>query len=151
MGLRVVRTHLPKGSDLWHSVGVNDFIDCYAVPCSLTPREAARRAFAFPKWVKALLVLRNLVTLPLGLKPATKSTDRVGIFPVASENAEEIIMGFDDRHLDFRVALRVQDGMAYGATWVHRNNLLGRLYLIVVLPFHILIMRNAMSRLGKAF
>ena len=36
------------------------------------------------------------------------------------------------------------------ATWVHRNNWIGRVYLILVMPFHIAIVRNAMRQIAKA-
>jgi hypothetical protein len=32
---------------------------------------------------------------------------------------------------------------------VHRNNLLGRIYLAVVMPFHVLIVRDAMRRIAR--
>jgi hypothetical protein len=35
------------------------------------------------------------------------------------------------------------------ATWVHRNNVLGRVYLAVVMPFHVLIVRSCMKRVGQ--
>jgi hypothetical protein len=35
------------------------------------------------------------------------------------------------------------------ATWVHRNNLLGRLYLLAVMPFHVLIVRDSMRRIAR--
>jgi hypothetical protein len=39
-----------------------------------------------------------------------------------------------------------QSGMVYGATWVHCHNLAGRAYLASVMPFHILMSRNALGR-----
>jgi hypothetical protein len=34
------------------------------------------------------------------------------------------------------------------ATWVHPHNIGGRVYLTTILPFHILIARNALARVG---
>jgi len=150
MAARVTRTTLPPSSSVWQPVGANDFIDCYAVPCILSPRQAAERAFVFPKWVKLLMVIRNFFARAVRLNTAPAATDRIGFFPVTHEDADEIVMGFNDRHLDFRVVIRVEDGRAFGATWVHRHNLLGRIYLLIVLPFHILIMRGSMARIGRA-
>ena len=149
MFARVKRTDLPKGSLLWTLVGSSDFLDCYTVPSNLSPRVAAGVAFAFPAWVKALLVARNVLVRPFGLKQGDSGDDRVTIFPVTAETADEIVMGFDDSHLDFRVAMRREDGQAYVSTWVHPHNWLGRLYLIVVTPFHIVIMRSAMARVAR--
>ena len=35
-------------------------------------------------------------------------------------------------------------------TWVRPRNLFGRAYLACVMPFHILIVRNAMARIGRS-
>ena len=72
--------------------------------------------------------------------------DKVGIFPVESENDHELIAGFNDRHLDFRVSVVSREGQVFLATWVHPHNLGGRLYLRTILPFHVMIVRNALAR-----
>jgi len=70
----------------------------------------------------------------------------LGVFPVEIENSHELIAGFNDKHLDFRVSVISQDGQVFLATWVHPNNIGGQIYLKVILPFHILIARNALAR-----
>jgi hypothetical protein len=34
-------------------------------------------------------------------------------------------------------------------TWVHRNNWLGRVYLAVVMLFHVLIVRDSLRRIAR--
>ena len=61
-----------------------------------------------------------------------------------------MILGTDDTHLNFRICVRQEAGRIHMATWVHRNNWLGRIYLMVVMPFHILIVRDSMRRIARA-
>jgi hypothetical protein len=42
-----------------------------------------------------------------------------------------------------------QAGNVYLATWVHTHNIGGRLYLAAILPFHVLIARNALGRVAQ--
>ncbi|CUX09346.1 conserved hypothetical protein [Agrobacterium tumefaciens str. CFBP 5621] len=50
------------------------------------------------------------------------------------------MLGFDDRHLDFRIVVDLEERgngqMVIVTTIVRRKNLFGRLYLLVVEPFH---------------
>ncbi|MDQ3397209.1 MAG: DUF2867 domain-containing protein [Deinococcota bacterium] len=117
-----------------------------------------------PEWIKTLLRLRNVLGRPFGLKTAYEPTavsvegelkpgTRVGLFQVFDRTAEEVLMGEDDRHLDFRVSVRLereQDrSWAVVSTVVRFNNRLGRLYFVPVRPFHGVIV-PAMMRLGLA-
>lgn len=147
---RVTRTPLPAGSRLWAKVTKGDFIDGYAVDSPLTPRQAAEIGLTMPKWAKALLELRNAITRPLGLKSESTAQGDGAIFPVEYEGPDELILGTDDKHLDFRICIRNEGGRIHMATWVHRNNAMGRAYLAAVTPFHVLIVRDAMRRIARA-
>lgn len=142
---KVTSDALPRASSLWSLHQPGDFLDCYSVASSLAPRDAAAQGLALPRWASALLALRNALVRPFGLK-----TGEVGqpIFPTCHETDEEIILGTDDRHLDFRIGLYRQDGRIYMSTWVHPHNVWGRAYLRLVMPFHILISRGAVARMA---
>ena len=84
-----------------------------------------------PLWIRALLGLRNALGRLVGLRSA-----RSGGFPVIRESADEVLMGFDDRHLDFRIVVGVVAGHATVTTIVRWHNVWGRAYLAVVMPFH---------------
>lgn len=148
--MNVSETSLPHRSRLWSFHRAGDFLDCYACESPLPAREAAEVIVRFPAWTKALLILRNLAVMPFGLKGGAARGPRIGIFPLDIEAADEIVAGFDDSHLNFRVAVLSDSGRIFCATWVHPNNAGGRAYLAAVLPFHRLIMRNAMQRLARA-
>ncbi|MGB3815644.1 MAG: DUF2867 domain-containing protein [Shinella sp.] len=125
---------------------------------NLTAREAARLALEYPPgWVRRLMVLRNALVAPFGLKSAAEkvatSDTEIGGFPVVSVSDDRVVLGFDDRHLDFRIVIDVRQDRPSGQTLsvmtlVHRNNLIGRLYLAAVMPFHKLIVRTMLSGIG---
>lgn len=113
----------------------------------MTPRRAAEVITEFPGWAKFLLEIRRLITSPFGLsQDGPDASDKLGAFPVESENEQELIAGFDDKHLEFRISVLSINGQIYLATWVQPHNIGGRIYLDAILPFHILIARNALSR-----
>jgi hypothetical protein len=138
-----------------------DWADCYelAVPGhGLTATAAAQRILGdFPAWVRALMWLRNAAVRPFGLKgavyhPADKA-QMIGIFPVISRSDQQIVLGFDDTHLDFRVVVDIRSAGEAGqiagvTTLVHRKILMGKLYIAVITPFHRLIVQTMLSRLS---
>lgn len=146
----VLVSPLPPESSLWPKVDPSDFIDGYAVKSSLTSEQAVQHGLTFPKWVNSLLWMRNKLVAPFGLKTEIDQGGYDTIFPVCYQSETETIVGTDDKHLNFRISVMRKDGHIHMATWVHRNNIFGRLYLAVVMPFHILIVRNAMRRIGAA-
>lgn len=130
-----------------------DFADAFTVTVPSKVEAPAVATMAFntpPRWVSALMTARNAVMGRLGYKTATL---RMG-FPVLSSTAEEVLMGLDDGHLDFRAVVRV-DPAAHGGsritltTLVKRHNALGRVYLAVIMPFHKLIVRSMLARLAR--
>ncbi|WP_298842491.1 DUF2867 domain-containing protein [uncultured Roseobacter sp.] len=145
----VQKTGLPAQSLLHTRFQVGDFLDCYRVASTLPPREAAGIIVDFPGWARWLVALRNLITAPFGLMAdGPDSADKLGLFPVELETDSEVIAGFNDRHLDFRVSVLSTGGHVHLATWVHPNKIGGRLYLAAIMPFHIMIARNALARVA---
>lgn len=143
----------------------SDFVDNFIVPIedhSLTLGEAARRAFdKSPKWVEMLLAMRNFLVKPFGLKGAAKELEQVknlpkeevfGFFPVISRTDDEIVLGFDDSHLNFRIRIYFQQvGNKQGlcaATMVRTHNVLGRSYMTLIKPFHRMIVPAMLRQVG---
>ncbi|WP_299772776.1 DUF2867 domain-containing protein [uncultured Tateyamaria sp.] len=148
---RVTATPLPADSALHGHMKRGDFLDCYSVSSTTSPRAAAEMITAFPGWAQILVRLRGLITTPFGLsQDGPDAADKLGPFPVESETGTELIAGFNDRHLDFRVSVRSEDGVVSLATWVHTHNMGGRLYLAAIMPFHVLIARDALARVARA-
>lgn len=148
---KVIATDLPLSSLLSKRIKPTDFIDCFSVKADLTPRHAANIIANFPIWARFLLGIRNFVTSPFGLSnDGLVAKDKVGLFPVEVENDHELIAGFNDKHLDFRVSVISQNGKVFLSTWGHPNNIGGKIYLKTILSFHNLIVRNALVRVRAA-
>lgn len=114
-----------------------------------------------PAWVGKLMAMRDAIVACFGLKTgkhlATLATDakagRVGIFKVYSTNQTEIVVGEDDKHLDFRVSVLCSGAPAPDgsrqltvSTVVHCHNRLGRAYLLAIAPFHRLVVKASLDR-----
>jgi len=142
------------------------FADAYrisGVMPVLNARQASQAIFDVPppRWAEALMAVRNRVVGWFGLKPGVRRVssaggDMIGMFPVLAESAGEMLLGLDDRHLDFRVAVTVlpadPDARQITLTTVVRtHNLLGRVYLAVILPFHRVIVRSMLNRAARSF
>lgn len=126
-----------------------DFIDEQKItlPGQMTPQQAHDHLFAHaPQWVDGLMRLRNAIVRRMGLVVV-----EMGQFPVISSNDQEILLGLDDRHLNFRIRVQVLGHSETGTeaavtTLVKLNSLLGRIYLTMVLPFHHAISRSMMKK-----
>ena len=153
----------PADGALYRHYAEGDFLDGQCVPLPHPVPDAAELAIAtffhMPGWVKGLMWLRNQLMRPFGLKTGgadgmpqpTLETIRDGtyrgIFAVHSTSPDEVVLGTDDRHLDFRVSIlrdRDDDVVAI-STWVHTHNILGCLYLAVVYPFHRIIVARCLA------
>jgi hypothetical protein len=137
------------------------FIDAYRIALegtALDARTAAIRMFArAPRWIEALLNLRNLIVAPFGLKtsgdgePSTGGI--IGLFPVLSETPERLVAGFNDSHLDFRVVVDVVSAgsgqQVTTTTLVLTHNWFGRIYLTAIMPFHRLVARAMLRQVAE--
>lgn len=129
-----------------------DFADTFAVTVAQrvdAPKVAGMAFDTPPDWVSALMNIRNGVMGRLGYKTATL---RMG-FPVLSSAPDQVLMGLDDGHLDFRAVVRVESAGTGShitlTTLVKRHNALGRVYLALIMPFHKLIVRSMLARLAS--
>ena len=119
-------------------------------------REAAEAIVEnFPAWTGAMMALRQILVSPFGLKGRPRRGDRIGIFPVVSESRQQFVAGFNDRHLDFRIVVDLEEETGEPkqavtlTTVIKRHNLLGRVYLVAVMPFHRAIISTALRRISE--
>lgn len=145
-----------------------DLADAFAIDLppgtSTSPEALARFLFLHrPLWVGLLMGVRDAVVGRLGLKTASALKPpgaggaRIGIFRLYEANTVEVVVGEDDRHLDFRASAMVQPGLQGGAgarlvltTVVHCHNRLGRGYIAVIAPFHRLVVQAYLRRAARA-
>jgi hypothetical protein len=143
-----------------------DYADAFSVRLVDSPLNSAE-AFArelftrLPGWVETMMELRDAIVRPFGLKTGrslregrsqgTGGAERIGMFRVMGRANGEILLGEDDSHLDFRISVlcrRDSDNVEFSViTGVYAKRLLGRLYLIPVLPMHRIIVPATMKSL----
>ena len=161
---------LPAGSLVASAFAVTHYADAFAItlpPGVAADVDAIVRALpsAAPWWVDVLMRIRNRALRLVGLRtsraadtaPANRAPlkpgDHAGIFTVFARTDDEILMGGDDRHLDFRASVlsRVEGERRaiVLSTVVHYNGSLGRVYFFFVRPFHRLIIPAMLWRLGR--
>lgn len=149
-----VPTSSALGRDLVRSAY---FHDSYRVPLARQGLSIVEIFFALfghtPRWMKALLIVRNTVARWCGLeaptvdeilKPAMRASyavgNKIGPWPIFFISDEEIVAGRNNKHLDFRLSvLRTRDGDAESvvvSTVCSVHNLAGKIYLFFIAPFH---------------
>ncbi|MEO6124079.1 MAG: DUF2867 domain-containing protein, partial [Ilumatobacteraceae bacterium] len=118
-----------------------DFADTFTLrlpPGSSRDVEDWHRALvtgSSPAWVGASMAVRNRVARGLRLHTVPGSGDG-SPFALRRRVGDMILMGADDKHLDFRAVLRVVDDDLEFVTVVHHHNAIGRTYFSIVKPFH---------------
>ena len=115
-----------------------DFADTFALrlpPGSSRDPDHWHRALVTagaPAWVGTLMAVRNRLAKALGLDTA----DATSPFTLLARDGALLVLGADDKHLDFRAVLRVAGDELQFATVVHEHNATGRAYFTLVKPFH---------------
>src|SRR5262245_42925468 len=112
---------IPSDSMLAPLYAGADLLDAYAIRlpagASDDPEVLARVAFERQAaWIRALTWLRDAAMAMVGVKSsreigaaaAARGLQVIGYFPVLSKSPREMVVGGDDRHLDFRVAVLVR-------------------------------------------
>ncbi|MBL4739895.1 MAG: DUF2867 domain-containing protein [Sneathiella sp.] len=161
---------VPKLSLLAPGYGQASYQDCFSQKIALTNNDAPVTLFTkmmqpAPKWVKALMSVRNWVVGFFGLK-ATSSIntsvqkvpsdlsvgDYVGFFKITNLTENEIVVTANDNHLDASFSLFIEEvgdhKTAYMISIVQTKRRFGDVYMWVIAPFHRLIVRHSLRRLG---
>jgi hypothetical protein len=132
------------------------FTDTYTVNNAIfsNAMDAARGAFGkAPKWIDALMRLRNVLVRPFGLvhKPQEDNPNRIGIFPILQDTKDKVVLGLDDKHLDFRVVVElVNAGRSVSlTTLVKPHHIFGKAYLTIIMPFHRIIAATILAQAAR--
>jgi Protein of unknown function (DUF2867) len=133
-----------------------DYLDVFAtlVERKESLESVARRVFGGRP--PRLMRLRDALVRPFGLRTSPRGPrpppgfvpgERIGLFTLFARTDQELLLGEDDKHLDFRICLRVTgDGTASLTTLVRFRNAWGRLYFALIRPFHAVMVRTMLRR-----
>lgn len=143
----------PLDSLIASSLSSHDFRDAYSIAISPeAPGDAlvwTRAMFSSaPTLFTALLRMRDRTVAPLGLKQVSKERHDGLPFPMLGQTSTEVMLGLDDRHLDFRVSVLVCQTTVTVATAVEFHGVAGQIYFLPVRLAHPLIVRSMLRRVA---
>ena len=163
--LKARKTGLPPQASIAPLYPGSDLADAYVVAlpnahaAGMDMESLAKALFGSqPGWAQKLMVLRDAIVARFGIRTArqmeARPGKRIGIFRIFAVSDDEIIVGEDDSHLDFRLSvLRHRDAGPHGritmSSVVHCHNAVGRAYILVIRPFHKLIVQRSLARAVK--
>jgi hypothetical protein len=170
--MKIKKINFPERSILYDFSIKYDFMDSYQGAISdpenkLKATDIGKAFFSSaPDWVGKLFTFRNKTVAFFGLKISDNASNReellakfkceageqLGLFKVFSSNENEVILGENDKHLDFRISLFLESSEENTtkkkisiSTTVIFHNLFGRLYFLPVKPFHQLIVPSMLK------
>lgn len=171
--MNIVKTKIPENSLAQQSFKRIDYMDAYTCHFQTTKEVLVDDlVYAFfdsaPQWIEKLFSFRNKVVSLFGLKTSTvddKDALRknfkvekgysLGLFKIVEKTFNEVLMGEDDKHLNFRISfflVKNDHDHSYSftlSTTVMMNNWLGKIYFLPVKPFHSLIVPGMMKSIVK--
>ncbi len=162
----VTSVAIPMRSQIATVYESTDLADAFSirlpVGASTDPELLARFIFSQQApWVGALMKIRDALVAGFGLKTSkhlaslggSANPTRLGIFKIYSKTETEIVLGEDDKHLNFRASVLCSAEPAPGSTRhvivstvVHCHNRLGRAYILLIAPFHRLVVQSNLRR-----
>jgi Protein of unknown function (DUF2867) len=166
----VTSVALPATSRVTRMYAHPNLADAYTIrlpdDATTDPELLARFMFSHQAaWVGKLLRIRDALVAGFGLKTAkgleesarTERDKHVSIFRLYERTVDEIVLGEDDKHLDFRVSVfqETRTDVAGGgryltvSTVVRCHNLLGRTYILLITPFHEMVVRSSMRSAAR--
>jgi predicted membrane protein len=169
--MHVVECDVPSSSMLNRDLIASCYFhDSYRMPLTRAELGIVDIFFALfghtPLWTKMLLIVRNAIAKLVGLEAPTVAEimnpdirsdysvgEKIGPWPIFFIDDSEIVAGRNNKHLDFRVSvLKMADGEKMNvviSTICTVHNLFGKIYLLVIVPFHRhgvkSLMRNALA------
>ncbi|OYX28202.1 MAG: hypothetical protein B7Z06_02255 [Flavobacteriales bacterium 32-35-8] len=174
--MKISKSTLPNHSILKPDEKTYDYVDSFESVfidrnSTITSTTIGKSFFmSGPKWVDTLFAFRNKLVGFFGLKTSGIIADRqkmldsfkgekgeqMGLFKVLDKTPDEMILGEDDKHLNFRVSLFIDRQSSDPttkkliiSTTVKFNNWFGRLYFLPVRPFHKLIVPTMLKGIIK--
>ncbi|MEO8262407.1 MAG: DUF2867 domain-containing protein [Pseudolysinimonas sp.] len=118
---------------------------------SMDPAAWARRIFSssdMPFWVAAALGIRQALVPLLGVNRAPRDT-----FHIREHGDDEVLIAYDDRHLDFRCGVAVDEDarLLRVTTTVRLHGIRGRLYFVPVRLAHPIVLRAMVRAAARSW
>ncbi|PWK17624.1 uncharacterized protein DUF2867 [Arcicella aurantiaca] len=169
--MKISSCSIPNKSLLLKVFPKIDYADSYSVnlPDSLkiNARDATRTFFeCSPDWVIYLMKLRDKLVGIVGLKTHKNPTEKpdfkkvqfevgekYGLFEITNHVDGEIIMGADDKHLNFRVSIMINENSNLSqqlivSTAVVIHNKFGTGYFKIIAPFHQIVVKSFIKKMA---
>ena len=161
--MKILKSTIPEASLLQQEEILYDYINSFKGSFidrenGITPNMVCKAFFATaPKWINQLFNFRNILSSFSGIKSSPNANTkkslfesfkvemghRLGLFKVYAITKNEVVLGEDDKHLNFRIYFHIRKQTTDGkikeltvSTAVKFNNWFGRLYFLPVKPFH---------------
>ena len=144
----------PPWSLALRDIPTPDYADAIIAPLPAgTPADPtvwARRLFslhAMPRWVVGALAVRQVLVPLLGIPRADHD-----VFAIREQQEDEVLLGADDRHLDFRCAVAVDAAarLLRVTTTVRLHGWRGQAYFLPVRVLHPLVLRAMIRSAGQS-
>lgn len=134
-----------------------DAVECVcSLPATVTPDDIQVGFWtAMPRWVAALMKLRNWLVRPFGLESGNgKTADEIAVLVlkgVTDRTETETVTAKDDKHLKFYCSVLLVREPGDGrtsvivCTVVQIHNKLGKIYFSIIKPFHKVIVKSTLK------
>ncbi len=160
--MKVKKENTPKTNSIKYAFKTLDFADTFSTTNHKNSLETITHLIfgTMPKWISRLMYLRNVLVKLFGLKTEMakefnsnfKPGDVIGFFKIFSVTNNEVMLGANDKHLDFRVSIYNSKEPQYNikvTTLVQYNNLFGKIYMTLIKPFHVLVVKCMVKQAYK--
>lgn len=142
-------TAVPETPLLASALARVDWSDAHAVECRpgqpTDPQVWADAVFRDPpQWVAALLGVREALVGLVGIARGGSSS-----FDTLARTEREVLLGTDERHLDFRASVLREADRVVLSTVVTLHNARGRAYFALVRPVHQVIVQAMLRRAAR--
>jgi len=160
--MKILKTTIPEQSEYKNFIDQIDYADTFKMQVenqNISTESIYIDMFStLPKWINQLMFVRNKIVGVFGLKVESlmpkkvttlKVGEKIGMFTIFAISEDEVIAGEDDKHLNFRVSILQVGEEVMVSTFVKYNNLFGKTYMSLIIPFHQMIVKAMMKNYVK--
>ncbi len=157
--MKVIKSTPSKTPLVTSSLGNIDFQDAFTTTNTRDSLEIITKKIfgTAPRWVSVLMKIRNGIVRLFGIRSEGRPTiskefkkgGHVYFFNIYEIEENEVLLGADDRHLDFRVSVLKEEKSENNVkvtTIVNYKNRLGRIYMWFVKPFHRMVVKRMVKQ-----